>query len=316
MNCTTPPVNPAVVIRTVLGDIAPDALGAALPHEHVMCDFIGADQTSPSRWNRDDVAQVMLPYLQEVAAQGVSAFIDCSPAFLGRDVTLLQRLTRVSGLHILSNTGWYKAPYLPERAFTSSAEAIAEEWIAEARKGIDGTAVRPGFIKIAVNPGALEPVQRTIVQAAALTHLATDLTVACHTGELQAAHKSLDLIEARGMDPRRFIVVHADQIADWAGHEALFKRGAWLEYDALGTRPLEQDLAIIRRALDGGYAAQVMLSQDAGWYNVGEEGGGKVRPYSGLYGTILPALREQCMSDEVITQLTVTNPAKAFAVRA
>ncbi|MHB9032898.1 MAG: phosphotriesterase family protein, partial [Anaerolineae bacterium] len=157
---------------------------------------------------------------------------------------------------------------------------------------------------------------RKIGRAAALTHLATGLVVACHTGDATAAHESLDIIVAEGMDPKRYIIVHADQIASWKEHEALFARGAWLEYDALGTRPLANDVTLVKRAADAGYASQVMLSQDAGWYNVGDPNGGQVRPYSGLYGTILPALLQAGINEATIKTLTVANPARAFAAPA
>jgi len=303
------------VVQTVLGAISADEMGKTLPHEHVMCDFIGADRASRERYHPDEVIARMEPFLNEVKQQGVSTFVDCTPAFMGRDVEVLRQLSRRTGLHILTNTGWYKAPYLPSRAFTSTAQQIAEEWLAEWRLGIDGSGVKPGFIKIAVNPGKLEEVQRTIVRAAALTHLASGLAVASHTGEAQAAQESLDIIESEGMDPAHYIIVHADQIPAWADHEALFRRGAWLEYDALGTRPLETDLMLIRRALAAGYASQLLLSQDAGWYNIGQENGGAIRPFSALYGSILPALEQAGLAADVI-QVTVANPARAFGIPA
>ncbi len=301
------------VIQTVLGPIAPAEMGSILPHEHVMCDFIGAEQASPERYQVDEIVMRMEPYLRELAQQGVRTFIDCTPAYLARDVEVLRRLAQRTGMHILTNTGWYKTPYLPQRAFSSSAEQIAEEWIAEWRNGIGQSGIKPGFIKIAVNPGKLEAVQRKIVRAAALTHLASGLVVACHTGEAAAACESLDIIEAEGMNAARYIIVHADQMPAWSDHAALFKRGAWLEYDALGMRALEADIALIRRALDAGYGSQLLLSQDAGWYSVGQPDGGTVRPFTALYGSILPALAQAGVAEAAITELTVTNPARAFA---
>lgn len=313
MNCKT--TTSRSVIYTVRGPIDPQDMGPTLPHEHVMVDFIGADRVSPERYRADEVVETMEPWLRQVTEQGVRTFVDCSPDYLARDVEVLRRLSERTGLHIVTNTGWYKAPFLPPRAFVLSAEDIAAEWLLECKNGIAGSGIKPGFIKIAVNPGKLEDVQRKIVRAAALTHLKSGLVVASHTGEAAAAHESLDIIESEGMSPGRYIIVHADQIPAWADHEALFKRGAWLEYDALGTRPLEQDLTLIRRALDAGYASQLLLSQDAGWYNVGQERGGKVRPYTALYGSILPALAQQ-VGQDVIARLTESNPAKAFAVPA
>ena len=257
-------------VQTVLGPIAASEMGFTLVHEHVLCDFIGADKTSPARWDADEVVETMAPYLCELVDLGVRTFIDCTPAYIGRDVGVLQRLSRLTGLHILSNTGWYKAPFLPARADTLSAEAIAAEWIAEWEQGIEGTGVRPGFIKIAVNPGPLIPIQRKIVRAAALTSLATGVTIAAHTAHGLAAMQSLDIAGAAGLDLTRYIVVHAQQITDREERLTLARRGAWLEYDGIdvGTAAWHADL--VGEALAEGFADQVLLSHDAGWYNAGE----------------------------------------------
>ena len=147
-------------IQTVLGTISAERLGKTLPHEHVMVDFIGADQVSPDRYNAEEVFTTMLPLLKAAKAEGIESFVECTPNFLGRDVRLLEGLAKASGLHILTNTGLYQGKFLPEFAHKEDADALAERWVKEAKEGIDGTKIRPGFIKIAVNPGHLLPIDR------------------------------------------------------------------------------------------------------------------------------------------------------------
>src|SRR3954469_10570798 len=107
-------------LLTVFGPVAAEDFGPALPHEHVLCDFAGAAETGPHRWDREAVTAVMLPLLREAAGRGIRGFIDCTPSFIGKDPELLRGLSRASGLHILTNTGYYKEPYLPPHAFTDS----------------------------------------------------------------------------------------------------------------------------------------------------------------------------------------------------
>ncbi|MGQ9514712.1 MAG: hypothetical protein ACUVTL_06655 [Thermoproteota archaeon] len=92
-------------IRTVLGDISPEKFGLALVHEHIMCDFIGADKVGKERYDPKEVYEVMLPYLEEIGGLGVTGFVDCTPAFLGRDVQLIADLAKASKIYILTNTG-------------------------------------------------------------------------------------------------------------------------------------------------------------------------------------------------------------------
>lgn len=138
-------------IETVRGAIDPDRLGTTLIHEHVLVDFIGADQASPSRYNADEVFAAALPKLKDLYAAGCRALVECTPAFLGRDPRLLRRLSEASGLHIITNTGLYganKDRHIPKFAYTETTDVLARRWITEYQRGIDG--IKPGFMKIGV----------------------------------------------------------------------------------------------------------------------------------------------------------------------
>jgi phosphotriesterase-related protein len=60
---------------------------------------------------------------------------------------------------------------------------------------------------------------------------------------------------------------------------------------------------------------RVLISQDAGWYSVGEPGGGKFRPYTSIFEQFLPSLAKAGFSREEIHTLMAKNPAEAFTVR-
>jgi phosphotriesterase-related protein len=289
-------------------------MGLTLPHEHVMVDFIGADKVNRLRYDADDVVATMLPYLREIEHLGVGTFIDCTPDYLGRDPEILARLSRVTGLNIITNTGWYKEPYLPASAWTLSADKLAAKWIAEIEEGIGHTGIKAGFIKIAVNPGPLIPIQRKIVTAAARTSKRTGAVIASHTVSGVAALEQLDILEREGVDPSSFIYVHADGEADWKYHLEVAKRGAWVEFDSISPGSAAKRLEMIRRMLNHGYEDNLLLSQDAGWYNVGDVGGGKIRGFAYLVEKFLPALRTVGVNQKLIEKLTVTNPARAFAI--
>jgi phosphotriesterase-related protein len=311
----------APVIQTVTGPIRPAEFGFVLPHEHVLCDFIGAEKTGPHRWNTDEVFRAILPNLRQAKERGVAGFVDCTPAYIGRDARLLQRLARETGLHILTNTGYYGAAgdkYLPSHAHTETADALTARWIREWEKGIDGTDIRPGFIKIGVDPAQGEPaklsdVDAKIVRAAARASKRTGLTVASHTGQGAAALAELAIFAEEGAPASRFIFVHADSEKDLSFHKQVAAKGAWVEFDGVGSRPAAEHLKQILPIVEA-YPDRVLLSMDRGWYNAGEPNGGNIRDYNILPDTFLPAMRAAGVSDATIKKLTVENPAKAFAV--
>ncbi len=307
-------------VMTVRGPIPPAALGKTLPHEHVLCDFIGAKKTSRDRYETETVVRTLLPYLRAIQERGYTGFIDCTPAYIGRDPRLLKRLAELTGLNILTSTGYYGAAgdkFLPDHAFTESADQLAERWIREWKYGIEETGIRPGFIKIGVDPGPLSEVDRKIVQAAARAHLQTGLTVACHTGEGKAAEEVLAVARQEGMHPSALVIVHADGIADQETHFRLAAAGVWVEYDAVGGRPVEEHVRLIEAMARRGFLDRLLLSHDAGWYAAGEPDGGKdkIRPYTAIHDQLVPALKKSSIDGRQIDQLLSGNPQAAFTIR-
>ena len=84
--------SPSLSVITVNGKIPTAKMGTTLIHEHFLVDFIGADKINYNRWEKDEVVKKVLPYLSEAKKHGVKTIMDCTPAYLGRDV-LLQKKT-------------------------------------------------------------------------------------------------------------------------------------------------------------------------------------------------------------------------------
>lgn len=315
--CTSrDPSTPSVM--TVSGPIAPEQMGTTLPHEHVLVDFGGAEVVSPDRYDRYDVFETVLPYLQRARALGVRTLVEATPAYLGRDPLLLRRLADASGVQLVVSTGYYGAredQHLPRHAFGEPADSLAARWIREWTDGIDGTGIRPGFIKIGVDTGPLSEMDRKLIQAAARTHRRTGLTIAAHTGPAAGALDQLAVLEEEGVDPSAWIWVHAQAEDDSTLHVRAAQSGAWISFDGLAPGDVDRYVARVALMKSEGLLQRVLVSHDAGWYHVGEPGGGTFRPYEALFTDFLPALEAAGFTDDEIHQLTVVNPAEAYAVR-
>lgn len=305
-------------VITVNGAIRPQQMGRTLIHEHLLVDFIGADKISFDRWNREEVLKVVLPYLLEVKKRDVKTFLDCTPAFLGRDVHLLQLAAQKSGLQILTNTGYYGAvdnKYLPKWAFTETAEQLADRWTAEFEKGIDGTDVRPGFIKIGVNPGPLSELHRKLVRAAGLTHLRTGLTICSHTGPALAAFEEIEELQRTGVHPSAFVWVHAQGESNKNLYTKAAQLGAWVSLDSMGWGDWENYASWIDLLKSNRLLHRVLISHDAGWYKPGESNGGNFIGFTNLFEKVFPVLRQKGFTQDDFDQLLIRNPAEAFKIR-
>jgi phosphotriesterase-related protein len=305
------------IIMTVNGPVPAAKMGLTLEHEHILVDFIGADSISPARWNRQEVTVIALPFLRKVKESGCSTFIECTPAFLGRDPELLKSLSSASGLNIITNTGLYGAgnnKYLPRFAFDESANQLASRWIDEWENGIEGTNVKPGFIKIGVGPDSLSDVHKKLVKAAALTHLKTGLTIASHTGKSIPSFQQIEILKEEGVSPSAFIWVHAQTEKDIKTHVEAAKMGAWISFDGISDDNMDEYLSFLKNMKQNHLLDKVLISHDSGWYRPGEQNGGDYKGYTAIFEKFVPLLKNEKFSENEIQQLLVLNPQKAFTV--
>lgn len=306
------------MIMTVNGPLRPSELKFTLTHEHVLVDFIGAEKWSRDRYNADEVFNVALPFLVDLKKSGCSTFADCTPAYLGRDALLLHRLSIASRLNIITNTGYYGAAgekFLPEHAYSESAEQISERWVNEWRFGIDGTGIKPGFIKTGVDKAPLTATQQKIVHAAALTHLATGLTIAIHTGNGDAAVQHLEILNAKGVSPSALIWVHAQNETDSTYHINAAKSGCWVSFDGLNANTIKANINYLKTMKNAGLLGSVLLSQDSGWYHAGEPNGGNYKNYNFIFERFIPVMKQNGFTRKEIDTIFIQNPAKAMSVK-
>lgn len=314
-------------ILTVTGAIDPSEFGTVLTHEHLLVDFVGAESTGYHRWNRDTVVEVVTPYLEEIQSLGVQSFVECTPAYLGRDPLLMKRLSEQTGINILTNTGYYGArnnKFIPDEVFEMEPETLADVWIDEFRNGIEDTGIRPGFIKIGVDSDdTLSAKHRLLINAAAIAHQETGLVIASHTGPESPAFEQIDILESAGVSPSAFIWVHAQRGSQEGIIEAA-QRGAWISLDNVNAArdknpgsnfSTQWYVARLAAMKEAGVLDRVLISHDAGWYRPGEPGGGNFRGFSDISTTLVPALNAAGFTADEIDQLLVVNPAEAFVIR-
>lgn len=306
------PGEPAGEIVTVTGPISASEAGIVLPHEHVMSLF-GADLTERPAYDREALFDAVVPYLRRLRNLGCGTLADCTTAYFGRAPELLREISQLTGVRILTNTGYYAAAgdrYVPARAREASPESIAATWIDESRHGIGESGIRPGFIKTGVDDGPLSELDARMVRAAAMTHRETGLTIAVHTGaNPDSAAKQLGILKEEGVSPQAWIWVHANAVADPSLLLPAAEAGAWIELDGVSEASAEEHLGLLNFLRERGFSKQVLLSHDGNSFRFG---GRPPKPYDGLFTRFLPLLRERDFNEEEIRQLVSENPFRAL----
>lgn len=299
---------------TTLGPKRVDELGIILPHEHVFVDLRTPDHPDHGKGESADVIRLMQPQIAAAQQAGITALVEASTLGVGRRADILQAVSLATGFPIVAPTGIYREPWVPAWAQKASEDALYEWMRNELEGSIIGSNVQAGWIKLSAGDDGLTPIETKILRAAARASRDTGAVIGSHTIRGRVVRDQLDILATYGLPASRFIWIHTQAEPDFALHLEMARRGAWLEYDGI-TAPDGDDLYVERilAVLEAGFGGQLMLSQDRGWYDPGQPGGGTPQPYTYLVDVFLPKLAAAGVDDATIRKLTRANPFRAFA---
>jgi phosphotriesterase-related protein len=302
-------------IITTLGPMAADQLGDVLPHEHVFVDLRTWDQPGYAEADAVAVVALMAPEIERARDVGVTAIVECSTVGVGRRADILRAVSEATGFPLVVPTGIYREPWVPPWAHEASEDELNDWMLRELTDEISGTGVQAGWIKLSAGDDGLTPSETKILRAAARAAKTTGSVIGSHTIRGAVVRDQLDILEDVGLAADRFIWIHTQAEPDASLHLAIARRGAWIEYDAIGSDDHDDAFFLERigRVLDAGLEGRLLLSQDRGSYDPAQPDGGTPRPYTYLSETFLPQLRATGLREAEIQGLMRTNPFEAFA---
>jgi phosphotriesterase-related protein len=298
---------------TTLGPLSADKLGLILPHEHVFVDLRTWDKPGYAQADAANVVRLMAPEIEKLHAAGGTALVECSPVGVGRRADMDMAVSAATNFPIVVPTGVYREPWIPPWIHDASPEELRDWMLGELTGQIESSRVQAGWIKLSAGDDGMTAAEAKVLRAAAQAASMTNAVIGSHTIRGRVVRDQLDFIEQMGYSPQRFIWIHTQAEPDFALHLEMAQRGAWIEYDAIGSSPDEAYIEHIQRMLDAGYENQLLLSHDRGWYDPAQPGGGVPRPYTYLTEGFLPRLRAAGVDDAMIRRLTCDNPFRAFA---
>ncbi len=291
-----------------LNELSP---GIILPHEHIFVDMRGADNLLQGSADVEDVVALMAPELAKAKAAGVAALVTCTPVGVGRRVDFDLAVSLAAEMPVIVPTGVYREPWIPAWV-RAAGEAELRAWMVEELvNGVGHTGVKAGWIKLSAGDDGMTATEAKVLRAAARAAGETGAVIGSHTVRGRVALDQLEVIEAEGYTPERFIWIHAQAEPDVGLHAQIADRGAWIEYDAIGSRS-HNDAAFIehiRRMVAAGFEDQLLLSHDRGWFDPAQPGGGTPLPFTYIPEVFLPKLDGDAA---LVAKLTRMNPYRAF----
>ena len=259
-----------LVLESVTGPVRGSDVERAMAHEHLYVDFNGP--TDPAYMDVDwSVALgASVNAANELRDQGVNLMIEWTNLGVGRNVMLLRHVSRRAGLSIVCPTGIYKSLVPPEYAGMSIDE-LAAVFVRELTKGVDGTGIRVGFIKIATTEDGATDSDTFVHRAAGIAAKEVGCTIALHSPHFAATKGVVKVLEEAGVSLDRFVWGHA-QPSKTEEHKELAARGATIQYDAISAHddpffhgPVDDESMLdrIEALVKAGFDKQVIVSTDA-----------------------------------------------------
>ena len=299
-------------ILTTLGPRTSAELGFILPHEHIFVDLRTWDTPGFAQANTEDVVNLMAPELVKAQAVGVTAIVECTTVGVGRRVDIDRAVSEAANLPVVVPTGVYREPWIPDWVHVASEAQLTDWMLGELQGEIEESGMQAGWIKLSAGDEGITGCEAKVLRAAAAAGRETNAVIGSHTIRGRVARDQLEIIESAGYTAERFIWIHTQAEADFSLHLEMARRGAWLEYDWIGSQD-EKDIENIQRLLEAGLEGQLLLSQDRGWYDPAMPGGGTPKPYTYLAEEFLPKLSAVGVTEATIRQLTQSNPFTAFS---
>jgi phosphotriesterase-related protein len=326
----------AGVVQTVQGPLDASKLGVTLPHEHICASSAGFWQAWPEFFGgRSNFIAKVVDKLKAARDEGVHTVVDVTPIDVGRDIRLLEEVSRKSGMQIIACTGHWLAPTLSMNART--VEELSDFFTLEIERGIEGTDIRPGVIKVATDHEGVTPFLEKALRAAARTSKITGVPVTTHTYAAdRIGEKQADIFESEGLNPAMVCLGHCDDTDDLNYLTGLVKRGYTIGMDHLtwgaaadggngdNAKALswQQRARCVKKLIDAGFGKQIFLSND--WYfgiSIAPTGfmkeKEKMNPDGILFSTrkVVPYLKHIGVSEQAIRAMTVENPKRFFGRR-
>jgi 5-phospho-D-xylono-1,4-lactonase len=310
------------VIRTVTGDLAPEALGRTDYHEHLLqaSRLLPGDGLDDVDGSADEAARLR--------DAGIDALVELTPIGLGRDPAGVREIAQRTGLHIVLATGVHREEHYaddhPLRGL--DGDALVDRFVAELTQVVDADdtgagppapvdGVRAGVIKVGAGYWSISRFERTVLEAGAQAQRRTGAPLVCHLELGTAAWEVLDLLVAAGASADRIVLAHADRNPDPELHLELAAAGAYLGYDGAGRTKYWPDSVLVGclvRVAERGGAERILLGGDVARRRSFESYGG-LPGMAYLPRRFVPRVA-QAGGAALVEQLLVTNPARVFAM--
>jgi phosphotriesterase-related protein len=202
---------------------------------------------------------------------------------------------------------------------------MAEHFVSEIERGIQGTEIKAAFLKCAADAAGVTQNVEKMHRACARASVQTGAPIMAHSMPAAGTGpRQVEIFREEGVPMERVQIAHSGDTDDLGYIEGLIAEGVYVGLDRYGLEmflSFEKRNATAAELLRRGHARQLMISHDfcatIDWYpeeaRPAFEAQGAIRNWSMtlVFDEVVPALREQgALDDESFKTIFVENPRR------
>lgn len=286
-----------------------------------------------------DDEDVMVGECEDFKNTGGNTILEVSVPGIQLDTAMIGRISKRSGVNIIVSTGFYTWDSWPEEFRGQEIKFYRNHMLNEIKNGVQGTDIKPGCLKIALND--LNQMEENALRAAAQVSNDTGMPLNIHPCSKVGGDRLrvLKILLEEKMEPGRIVFSHSPLVerpsdfrtvidhpelikVNTEMEERLMDHGVYCNVEfgnPLGFEMMHRyklgdlhRMAGLYKLIDKGYASNLTLGTDVCGRTMLRRGG--ALGYLRLTTFVIPTLRDVAgVSDYAIRQMTVVNPMKVLA---
>ena len=321
-------------IRTVLGDIPPEALGVCDFHDHLIRS--SGPELAANAWYIQDSVPAASAELEDWIQAGGKSMVCMDPLGCGRDgPKMLELAEKFRGrAHLIMITGFHKGANYDNRGHWSwicPIDQVVDLIVKEITEGMDiygysgpivqRSTARAGLIKAGTGLRQISAFEVNTLTIAARAQKESGAPISTHTDMGTMGVEQAKILKEQGADLEKCVICHTNKINDRYYHKRMLDMGVNLCFEGPDRYEWVPDIDVAENILwlvEHGYENQILLSMDAGRTTFQKgymaEEGKIAHGISYLLTDFVPLLKEVGVSQHAIDKMLIHNAARILTI--
>ncbi|WP_342545483.1 phosphotriesterase [Lysinibacillus sp. FSL K6-4013] len=292
-------------IYSVTGELQLTDLGTTLIHEHLLLRSEEVTAQFPHLYDEADLYDKAVTALKEVKQRGIDTICDPTVMGIGRDVDFMKRVSEETNVQVIAATGVYSFNEIPPHFANREIDYLAQAFIHDIEKGIQGTDIKASFLKCAADAKGITEDLDKVFRAVARAHKATGVPIMTHSHPASKnGLNQIRIFEEEGVDFSKVMIGHCGDTEDLDYLHEILNKGVFIGMDRYSQGPLsipKRNITLMK-LIEQGYSNKMFLSQDyccsIDWFDADHEHYKNSPEWSITYLTdkLIPALLEKGVS--------------------